>query len=232
MVEPVGALLDAFEQLGLVLLGPGDVVGAQGGDGRLDAREGRAQVVADGGQQRRADPVALGQLLGLVGLALEALAVEYDGGLGGEGGEDPAVLGGQHPAGQRECHVVADRHVDVRVLGPHGCHSHAHLARAGPRLDVALPFQQHRRVHAEGLADPLQQLRQTGLAAQHVPGEEGQDLRLGAQPGRLVGAAGREVDHGGDGHRHEDEDHQREQVLRVGDRDAAQGRGEEPVQQQ
>ena len=117
VVEPVGAVLDALQELGLVLLGPGDVVGAQGGHGGLDAGQRGAQVVADGGEQGGADAVALGELAGLLGLADQPLAVEYDGGLGGEGGEHPAVLGGQHPAGERERHVVADGHVDVGVLG-------------------------------------------------------------------------------------------------------------------
>ena len=73
--------------------------------------------MADGGEQGGADAVALGERAGLLGLVDEALAVEDDGCLGGEGGEDPAVLGRQHPAGEGEGHVVADGHVDVRVLG-------------------------------------------------------------------------------------------------------------------
>lgn len=91
--EAVGSVLDAFEEFGLVVLGPFDVVGAQGADGRLDAGERGPQVVADGGEERGADAVGLGEFAGLLGLVDEALAVEYDGCLGGEGAQDAAVLG-------------------------------------------------------------------------------------------------------------------------------------------
>ncbi|CAM5693766.1 hypothetical protein SPURM210S_07993 [Streptomyces purpurascens] len=99
-------------------------------------------------------------------------------------------------------------------------------------VDIARPLQQGRRLHAEGLPDAFEQVLQAGLAAQHVAREEGQDLGLRPQPGRLMGAAGREVDHGG--HRHTDghEDHDGDDVLRVGDRPPVQRRCVEVVQQQ
>ncbi len=186
--------------------------------------------MADGGEQRGPDPVALGEPAGLLGLAHQTLTVEDDGGLGGERAEHPAVLGGQHPAGQREGQVVADRHVDVGVVGP-AHRGGPHRPGAGPRLHVAAALQQGDGLHREGLADPLQQRVQGGLAAQHAAGEEGEDLRLGAQPGGLVGAAGREVHHGGDRDRHREEDHDGDQVLRVLHGPGVGGRGEPVVQQ-
>ena len=146
VVEAVGAVLDAFQQLGLVLLGPADIVRAQGSDRGLDGGERGTQVVADRGEQGGADAVALGQLAGKLRLVDQALAVEYDGGLGGEGGQYPAVLGGQHPAGERQRHVVADRHVDIGVLGA-GDRLPPDAARAGPRVDVVLALQQGDGVH-------------------------------------------------------------------------------------
>ncbi|SCD32681.1 hypothetical protein GA0115245_144723 [Streptomyces sp. di188] len=71
-----------------------------------------------GGEERGADAVALGKGEGAVGLFAQPPAVQDDGGLRGEGGQHPAVLGGRDPAGQRPRHVVADGHLDVGVLGP------------------------------------------------------------------------------------------------------------------
>lgn len=172
--------------------------------------------MADGGEEGGADAVALGELLGPVGLLPQAPAVHGHRRLGGEGGQHPTVLGRQDAAGQGQGHVVADRHVDVRLVGC-GTGAWARVADTGPGCHVALPLQQRHRFHAEGLADPLQQFVETRFAAQDAAGEEGEDLRLGAQPGGLVGAACREVHHGRHGHGHPDEDENGEDVLRVGD---------------
>lgn len=123
--------------------------------------------MADGGQQRGPDPVALGEPAGLLSLADQALAVQDDGRLGGEGAEHSAVLGGQHPAGEGQGHVVADGHVHIGVLGP-GDRRRSDAAGARPRVDVALPLQQGDGLHPEGLADPVQERGQGGLAAQHA----------------------------------------------------------------
>ncbi len=231
MVEPVGPGLDALQEFGPVLLGPLDVVGAEGGDGGLDARERGPQVVADGGEQGGADLVALGQLPGLLRLADEPLPVEDDGGLGGEGAEDPPVLGGQHPAGQGERQAVPDRHVGVRLLRP-GRRVGADARDGRPRLDLVLALQEGDRLHGEGLADPFEEGVQAGLAAQHAAREVGEHLGLRAQPGGLVGAAGGQVDHRGDRHRDAEEDGEGDDVLGVGDGQAVDGRGEEPVEEE
>lgn len=167
MVEAVGPGLDALQEFGAVLLGPLDVVGAQGGDGGLDARERRPQVVADGGEQGGTDLVALGQLPGLLRLAHEPLPVEHDRGLGGEGAEDAPVLGGQHAPGQGERQAVTDRHVHVRLLRP-GRRVRPHARGPCPRLDLVHPLQERHGLHGEGLADPFEQGVEAGLAAQHA----------------------------------------------------------------
>ncbi len=157
--------------------------------------------------------MALDQGAGLVGLRLQALAVPDDGGLRGEGGQHAAVLGRQHATGQGERRAVVDRHVHVGVLGPFDQRARAHAGHAGPRFDVAPPLQQDHGLHGERLAQPLQQRGQAVLAPRHAARQEGEDLGLGAQPGRLVGASGREVDHRGHGHRHPHEDDEGEDVL-------------------
>ncbi len=222
VVEPVGALLDAFEEFRAVLLRPGHVVRAQRADRRLDAGERGAQVVADGCEQRGADAVALGERPGLLGGLPQSLPVQDDRGLRGERGQHPAVGGGQHPSGQGERHVVAYGHVHVGVLGPRHARAGAHRARAGPRGHAPGAFQQRRRLHGEGLPDPLQERLQAGLPAQHAAREEGEYFRLGAQPGRLMGAPGGEVDDGGDRDGDPDEDQDGDDVLGIGDGEAVQ----------
>lgn len=123
--------------------------------------------MADGGEQGGADLVALGLLAGLLGLTHEPLTIEDDRGLGGEGAEDPSVLGGQYPAGQGEGQVVADGHVHVRLLGP-GRRVGAHTRGPGPRLDVVHPLQEGDGLHGEGLADPFEEGVEARLAAQHA----------------------------------------------------------------
>src|SRR5690606_39466038 len=53
VVEAVGAVLNGLQQFHLVLFGPLDVIGAQGGDRRLDTGERGAQVVTDGSEEDR-----------------------------------------------------------------------------------------------------------------------------------------------------------------------------------
>ncbi len=232
VVEAVGALLDRLQELGPVLLRPLHVRRTQRRHRRLDPGERGAQVVADGGEQRGADAVALGQFPGPVGLGLQPPAVQDDGGLGRERGQDAAVGGGQHATGDREHHVVAGRHDHVGVLRPrHGGHR-ADAAGAGPRRLVVLPLQQGRGLHDEGLAHAFQQRLQAGLAALDAAGEEGQGGRLGAQPGRLVGTACREADHGGHGDGDAHEDAEGDDVLRRGDGEGPHRGREVPVDEQ
>jgi hypothetical protein len=54
---------------------------------------GGAQVVADGGEQRRAEPVDFGEFAGVGGLGGQALGFEGAGCCGGEPFEEPPVLG-------------------------------------------------------------------------------------------------------------------------------------------
>ena len=185
-------VLDALQQLGLVLLGPGDVVGAQGGDGGLDGGQRRAQVVADGGQQRGTDPVALGEPPGLARpRPTSRCRSRTTAACAANAAEHPAVLGGQHPAGQGERHVVADRHVDVRVLGPQ-------RRAAGPTLPAQVhgstslcPLQQGHGLHARRSRGPAPAGRPgwSRRAARCPPGRRGSRTRRAA--GRPGGCGGR-----------------------------------------
>ena len=93
-------------------------------------------------------------------------------------------------------------------------------------------LQEGHGLHGEGLAEAVEEGVEGGLAAQHAAGQEGEDLGLGAQAGGLVRAPGGQVDHRGDGNRHADEDRDGDDVLRVGDGQRVEGRGEVVVQQQ
>ena len=75
------------------------VVAAQAGDRRLGRGQRGAQVVADRGEQRGAQPVGLGQRPGRGGLLGEPLLAQRDGGLRGERLDHPPV--GRRAAGGR-----------------------------------------------------------------------------------------------------------------------------------
>ena len=164
----------------------------------------------------------------------QPLAVQDDGGLGGEGGRAPG--GPRRAAPGRTARAPCGRRPACPRPRPRGARRGG-SGRRCPRRSTAstslVPLQQGHRLHAEGLADPLQQRVQAGLAAQHAAREEGEDLRLGAQPGRLVGAAGGQVHHGG----HRDAPPRRRSRWRrcsSGRRwcSVCSGRGEVVVQQQ
>ena len=73
---------------------------------------------------------------------------------------------------------------------------------------------------------------QRTLAAQDAAGQPGQRGRLGARAGSLRRAPSRKVDHHGHRRRDQDEDDESEDVLRFGDGERVQRRGEVVVQQQ
>jgi len=70
---------------------------AQAGHGGLGRGQGRAQVMADRGQQRGPHPVGFGDGPGGLGFRGEPLLFQRGGGVGGERAEHPAVAGGQGP---------------------------------------------------------------------------------------------------------------------------------------
>ena len=168
-----------------------EVEAEQGGDGRLGRGERGAEVVADGGQQRGADLVGLGERRGLGGGPAEPDVVEHDGGLGGERADQALVLGleqavrtGRGRAGRRRAPRCRRR-------------------RAGRRPDRrSRPGVQPSSVRSSRVTEVRPKVSRTRcsicderlLAAQHAAGEVGQGARLGGGPGRLPGASGREVD--------------------------------------
>ena len=79
-VEPVGLLVDRGEELASCLGRPVDVVLEQARHRRLDRRERRAQVVRDGGEERRAQLVGGGEAAGVGRLGLELARAASDDG--------------------------------------------------------------------------------------------------------------------------------------------------------
>ena len=114
----------------------------------------------------------------------QPLAVQDDGGLGGEGGQHPAVLGGQHPAGQGERHVVADRHVDVGVLG-------AVDRAAGPTLPAQVHGVDVARRAPAGPPTPCRRSRGPAPAARPGWSRRAARCRRGRRGSRTRRAAGR-----------------------------------------
>jgi hypothetical protein len=90
-VEAVEGLVVRGEQFGAVVFIEVDVGAAQAGNGGFGGGERCAQVVADGGEQRGAHPVGLGERLGRRSFGGEAFLAKCDGGLRGEGLHDAPV---------------------------------------------------------------------------------------------------------------------------------------------
>ena len=91
--QPVQGGVRALEQLAAVLGIEVEVEAEQGGDGCLGRRERRAEVVADGGQQRGADLVGLRERSCLGGGPAQPDVVQHDRGLRGERADEALVLG-------------------------------------------------------------------------------------------------------------------------------------------
>ena len=174
---------------------------AQAVDRRLGRGQRGAQVVADRGQQRGAQPVGLGQRPDRGGLLGQPLLPQRDRGLGGEGLDHPPVGGGERVSAQDQGEVVVDRdrrRRPRRASGTAGRRPRRRPARrpgraadvrAGGRVGSAL--QQGHAGEAERLAELVEQRGQRPAAAQHAAGEGGQCLGLGAGARPLRGCAGR-----------------------------------------
>ena len=157
------------------------VVLQQARDRRLDAGERRAQIVGDGGEDRRAQVARRGESPRLGGLRLELLERERRRDLAGEGVEDAAVcLSLDLPPDD-------DQHVDVVQLDPPSLGAVGHGSAGGvvdrpPPLDVV---EDDDSVEPEDPAEPFEQGRHRRCAgeARRVP-------RLLRGPGRRPRRAG------------------------------------------
>ena len=203
-VEPVGVLLDRREQVGLVGLGPLHVGLPQAADAGLDRRQRRAQVVADGREQRGPHPVALGERLGLGGLGAQPFPVQGGGRLGGVAGQQRR-RGRVRLPGDQQDQVAAD------VEAGRGGQAALDAAGGGPHPPAGDPLLQfglaavgpgqvleHGRGRIGTAQDGLRQLEQRG--------------RLFPGPRGLHGAPGREVDHAADRDRDGHEQQQGQQL--------------------
>lgn len=181
MVEAVGAVLDAFEEFGLVVVGPGDVVGAQGADGGLDGCEG----------VRRSWLTAASSAV-LIRLPSASLRASSASPTRRWRSRTTAAWAAKAPSTRRSS-AGSTRPERARAMwSPTGMSTSASSGRATgagptlpaarPRVDVALPLQQGDGLHPEGLADPVQERGQGGLAAQHAarPGRRGSRTRRAA----------------------------------------------------
>ena len=140
--QPLGLLLGGRQQL----VAPGRVVGgavaAQGRDGTEDGRQGRPQIVADGGQQGGPQALGLGQELGRIDVAGELDAVDGESGLIQERVEQAAFRRRQERPGQ----VLAEAgHAQLAAAGAQGqeqarCPRKIVRAAAGGRVVAPAPF--------------------------------------------------------------------------------------------
>jgi hypothetical protein len=88
------------------------------------------------------------------------------------------------------------------------------------------------RADGERVLEVAQDSTRRVVLAEHGAGEHRQRLRFGVAASGLLGAARGDVHNAGDGNRYEHEQQEREQVVRLGDGEGVEGRGEEPVEQQ
>ena len=184
---------------------------AQAGHRGLGRGQRGAQVVADRGEQRGPHPVGLGDRLGRLGLGGQPLLVQRDRGLGGERAEHPAVLGGQRPARAAPA-TACRRPAPRRRPRPAGSRPARRgwrrraSARRAPIARGGVGGRSPGDVRSSSVTESMpnasrtrsSSARQRPLAAQHAAGRGGQQLGLGAGPGRLPGAPGGEVHHRAD----------------------------------
>ena len=164
--------------------------------------------------------------------------LQDDPGLRPEGLDHLPVARREHAAGEHEPVPVVDRApgrrvgavpagaARARVGAQRSCATTDHGARSSARSSSRTSA--IAKVCGEALHDRLRRV----LARQHRAGQRGERGRLGPRPVGLRGAPRGEVDHGRDGHRDHHEHGQREHVLRLGDRQPARRRREEPVEAQ
>ena len=179
-----------------------DVLAAQAGDRGLGRGERGAQVVADRGEQRGAQPVGLGERRWRRRPARR--------GAPGAARPRPGRRTPRPPAGRRRPadrprrtrdELVVDRDLDVALAGRQA----RAVADAGgdpPGVGVALAVRGRRGasgrrssrvtpVEPERLPELFEQGGQRPAAAQHAAGQGGQRLGLGPGAGRPRGCAGR-----------------------------------------
>ena len=217
-----------LEQLAAVVGVEVEVEAEQGGDGGLGRRERRAEVVADGGQQRGADLVGLGERRRLGGRPAQPDVVEHDGRLRGERADQPLVLGLR--AAARTGPGRAGRRPAPRC--PRRWAARPPVRRSPPAAQPSsLRSSSVTEVEAEGLPHASSISDERLLAAEHAAGEVGQGARLGGGPRRLPGTSGRQVDRRADQRRHQHEDEEREGVVGLADGQGVQRRREVVVEQ-
>jgi len=147
--QPVGLGVDDGQELLPLGVAPADLPVEQAGRRRLDRGQRGPQVVGDRVEQGGPQPVGLLQGHGPVALLLLLALLHGQGGLVGEGGQDPALglaepgrVGAAGDHHQRPDHVLATAHGDCQ--GPAGLQvgvgrpPDLHRGLGGPHPDKAL----------------------------------------------------------------------------------------------
>ena len=244
-VEPVERLVGGGQQLVAGRSASNvDVVAAQAGHRGLGRGERGAQVVADRGEQRGAQPVGLGERPARWRPARPAAP--------GAARRRPGRRRPRAPAGRRppaawprstrvsssstgtSASPVAGRaRTAARRRWRRPARPAVACCASGPRGARRARSSSVTARQAEGLPELVEQRRQRPLAAQHAAGERwtGSAPRRAARAASRVRRAARSTT-ALTATATSDEDHQGEQVLALGDGELVQRRGEEVVEQQ
>ena len=225
-VQAVGLLVDRVEELAPRLRRPLDVVLEQARDGRLDRGDRRAQVVRDGGEDRRAQLVR--RRHGAGGLDRQPRARR-------------APPRRRAPSRRRRAHALLAPQRRDRARASTCASSRSSVARGGlralgravaagrvdppagrPRGGARRP----RRARARGVR--LSSTAETGAE----PASRRERLGLGARARSLGRAAGGEGDEAADDRGDGEEDDEGEDVLALADREGVERRREVPVDEQ
>ena len=204
---------------------PVDVVLEQARDRGLDRRDRRAQVVRDGGEERRAELVRRRQRARGLGLRLELAELDGGGELPRERLEHALVLAAQRRAGEREHVLVVELDRRSRGLGALG----DAVAARGVDAPAALLAVEHR-----GALEP--EHARSGRRARPRPGDEparrasaSASARARApSAARRAASATKPLTIARD----REEDDEREDVLALADRERVERRREVPVDEQ
>ncbi len=235
--QPVRFVVNGLEE-DASLLGPeGELVREEARGGRFDGRQWRPEVVAHCGQQRGPELICPGQGVRSGSFGMEPVALEHRRQLGGEGGQDVPVLGGEPRAPEDQDLPVGERKDHGGFLGGQGWSwAGGHHGRPRSRGDLVpsgsgggggvlgAGAQHGGRFEAEGDQEFLEECRQgVAFGGDHPPGHPGQHPSVG--PGLDGGGAlsGRDIhqhaDHSGRDQKHD----QRRHVPRIGDGEGMDG---------
>ena len=189
--------------------------------------------MGDGGQQRGARLVVAHEGVGRLGEVEQRSTVQHGRRVHRVRPQQPLPLGGDGAPHEDEVVLVVDA-LDRRLLARQRLRGDVAVAVRRGDDAATRPAGAHdgRRVLVEHLERAREQQRELVGGRQHRVAEFGERRRLLVRGADVGGPAGARVDDERDGGADDDEEHERDDVLWVGDRQRADGRGEEPVDEQ